>query len=328
MPKSSNQKLKILYLMDMLISDTDENHGLTMSEILTRLENSGIQAERKSIYGDIEALNQFGLDVLSQKGKTTEYYVASRDFELAELKLLVDAVQSSKFITQKKSTELIHKLESLTSKNLAKTLHRQVYVNNRIKMQNESIYYNIDALHTAIAERKKASFKYFDYNVNKERVYRKNGERYIVNPLGLSWEDENYYLIAYSEKYEDFAHYRVDRMTNINLEKDSVAMNEATKNFNVAEYCKEIFAMFDGDDVRVELVAHNSLINTMIDRFGKDVSMFPLDDDHVRIIAKIKSAGTFFGWLAQFGDKIRIASPENLRKEYLAFLKTIIAINK
>lgn len=328
MPKSSNQKLKILLLMDMLINETDESRGLTMAEILYRLENSGVRAERKSIYDDIEVLRQYGLDILTLKAKTTEYYIGSRNFELAELKLLVDAVQSSKFITQKKSSELIRKLESLTSKNSAKTLQRQVYVNNRIKTQNESIYYNVDALHTAIATRKKASFKYFDYNVDKERIYRKNGERYTVNPLGLSWEDENYYLIAYSEKYEDFAHYRVDRMININVEEEPRIITEATKNFNVAEYCKEIFSMFDGDAVRVVLIADNSLINTMIDRFGKDVFMSRVDDDSVRIITKIKTAGTFFGWLAQFGDKIRIDSPDYLQEEYVSFLKKIISVNK
>lgn len=328
MPKSANQKLKILYLMDMLLSDTDEDNGISMAEILARLDALGITAERKSIYDDLEVLRQYGLDIMSQKRKTTEYFIASREYELPELKLLVDAVQSSKFITQKKSSELINKLESLTSKNQAKILQRQVHVNNRIKTQNESIYYNVDALHIAIADRKKASFKYFDFNVNKERVYRKNGDRYIVNPLGLSWDDENYYLITYSEKYQDFAHYRVDRMTNILVEEESIVINEHTKNFNVADYCKKIFNMFDGDDVRIELAADNSLINTMIDRFGKDVAMYQLDEDNVRIVAKIKTAGTFFGWLAQFGELVRIDAPDNLRKEYVDFLEKIILANK
>ena len=328
MPKGANQKMKILYLMDMLLNDTDENRGLTMQEILFRLENSGVSAERKSIYDDLDVLRQYGLDVLTKKGKSTEYYIGSRDFELPELKLLVDAVQSSKFITQRKSTELIRKLESLTSKDQAKTLQRQVYVNNRIKTQNESIYYNVDSLHTAIANRKKASFKYFDYDVDKNRVYRRDGERYVVNPLGLSWDDENYYLITYNEKYDDFAHYRVDRMTNINVEDEQMIANEKTKAFNVAEYCKLIFGMFDGSDERVELAVDNSLINIMIDRFGKDVMMYRLDDQNVRVIANIKSAGTFFGWLAQFGDLVRIDSPDNLRGEYIIFLKKIVEKNK
>jgi predicted DNA-binding transcriptional regulator YafY len=314
--------------MDWLLNETDEISGLSMAQILARLDDSGIRAERKSVYDDIDTLRQYGLDILTRKGKSTEYYIGSREYELPELKLLVDAVQSSKFITQRKSTELIRKLEALTSKNNAKSLQRQVYVTNRIKTQNESIYYNVDALHSAIADGKKASFKYFDYNVNKRRVYRRDGERYVVNPLGMSWDDENYYLITYSEKYEDFTHYRVDRMTAIEVEDDSCVSNTETKKFNVAEYCKRVFGMFEGDDVRVELSIDDSLTNAMIDRFGKDVIMYNQDDNKVRVIAQIKSAGTFFGWLAQFGDKMRIDAPDNLRTEYVAFLKKVIKANK
>jgi predicted DNA-binding transcriptional regulator YafY len=328
MPKSANQKLKILYLMDWLLGETDDITGLSMTQILARLDAAGIRAERKSIYDDIDTLRQYGLDILTRKGKSTEYYVGSREYELPELKLLVDAVQSSKFITQRKSTELIRKLEALTSKNQAKALHRQVYVANRIKTQNESIYYNVDALHSAIAERKKSSFQYFDFNVDKKRVYRRDGERYVVNPLGLSWDDENYYLITYSEKYEDFTHYRVDRMTAIEVEDEARISNAETKNFNVAEYCKRVFGMFEGDDVRVELSIDDSLVNAMIDRFGKDVVMYKLANDRVRVIANIKSAGTFFGWLAQFGDKMRIDAPDERRGEYVAFLKKVIKANK
>jgi predicted DNA-binding transcriptional regulator YafY len=328
MPKSAHQKLKILYLMDWLLNETDESHGLSMAHLLARLDSAGIRAERKSIYDDLDTLRPYGLDILSRKGKSTEYYIGIREFELPELKLLVDAVQSSKFITERKSTALIKKLESLTSKSQSKMIHRQVYVANRIKTQNESIYYNVDALHVAIADRKKASFKYFDYNADKKRVYRKDGERYIVNPLGLSWDDENYYLITYSEKYDDFTHYRVDRMTNIEIEDETRISNAETKAFNVAEYCKRVFGMFEGDDVRVELAVDNSLVNAMIDRFGKDVAMYHLDDNHVRVVANIKTAGTFFGWLAQFGEKMRIDSPDELRNEYVTFLKKVIKANK
>ena len=328
MAKSANQKIKILYIMDMLISGTDEDKGVSMSEILSMLEANGISAERKSIYDDFNVLKEYGLDILSRKGKTTEYFIASRDFELPELKLLVDAVQSSKFITQKKSMELIKKLESLTSRNQAKSLQRQVYVTNRIKTQNESIYYNVDTLHLAITEKKKVSFLYFDYDAEKERVYRKNKGKYIVNPIGLSWNEENYYLIAYSEKYNDFTHYRVDRMTNISLLEEKQTINEVTKDFNVAEYCKNIFGMFDGEDVNVQFIANNALINTMLDRFGKDVPMYRNDENSVRIITKISSAATFFGWLAQFGDSIRIESPKKLREEYVAFLRKTIEVNE
>ena len=325
MAKSANQKLKIVYLMDMLLSDTDEERGLTMGEILSRLDAVGIQAERKSIYDDIESLKMYGLDILTKRDKTVEYYIGDRTFELPELKLLVDAVQSSKFITEKKSAELIKKLSSLTSRQQAKALQRQVFVTNRIKTQNESIYYNVDALHSAILGKRIISFKYFDYDAQKKRVFRKDEARYTATPLGLSWNDENYYLITYSEKYDSYVHYRVDRMSNILITGEPRSESPKTATFDIVEYCKRVFNMFGGDDVRVELTADNSLINSMIDRFGKDVILYPKNDSEVRIIANATRSGTFFAWLAQFGSKIHIDAPDDLRKEYVSFLKDIIA---
>ncbi|MDR1800310.1 MAG: WYL domain-containing protein [Lachnospiraceae bacterium] len=325
MPKGSNQKLKILYLMDLLLSNTDEEKGLTMKEILTYLESNGIKAERKSIYDDMEALRLYGVDILTKRDATTEYYVGERDFELPELKLLVDAVQSSKFITQKKSAELIGKLESLTSKNQAKSLQRAVFVSNRIKTQNESIYYNVDALHVAILGKRKVSFKYFDYDAKKKRVYRKDGKEYITNPLGLSWNDENYYLIAYSNERENFAHYRVDRMLEIKALDEAIDDNEKIRKFDIVSYCKPLFDMFGGEIVRAELIVHNSLINAMIDRFGKDVFMIPKDENTVRVIANVTNSDTFYGWVTGFGDKMLIESPKELREEYLKHIHNIIA---
>jgi len=328
MPKSMNQKLKILYLMDLLLSDTDEERGLTMNEILARLDTAGIKAERKSVYDDFESLRLYGLDILTKRGATVEYFVGVRTFELPELKLLVDAVQSSKFITQQKSTELIRKLESLTSRNQARALQRQVFVAKRIKTQNESIYYNVDALHTAILEKRKVSFKYFDYDAKKKKVFRKDERLYVADPLGLSWDDENYYLITYSEKYDHYVHYRVDRMANISVLEDPLSDSEKITKFDVVEYCKRVFNMFGGDDVRVELTADNSLVNAMIDRFGKDVALYRNSDTTVRVVAGVTRSGTFFGWLTQFGDKIRIDAPDDLREEYVKYLKCIIKNNK
>lgn len=308
--------------------ETDEERGLTMKEILDRLEVLGIKAERKSIYDDLDSLRMYGLDILTKRGTTVEYYIGSRSFELPELKLLVDAVQSSKFITQRKSMELIRKLESLTSKNQAKALQRQVFVAKRIKTQNESIYYNVDALHTAILEKRKVSFKYFDYSAEKKRVFRKDERVYVVDPLSLSWDDENYYLITYSEKYDHYVHYRVDRMTSIAVLEESLSASEKIMKFDIVEYCKRVFNMFGGDDVRVELTVDNSLINAMIDRFGKDVILYRKDDTDVRVITGVTRSGTFFGWLTQFGSKVHIDAPTDLREEYIAYLKGIIKNSK
>lgn len=324
MAKSSSQKLKLLYLLKMLNEKTDEENTMTINDMITELDRYGITAERKSIYDDLEALRHYGLDVASRKSKTTDYFVASRLFELPELKLLVDAVQCSKFVTHKKSNELIKKIESLASIKQAQSLHRQVYVSNRVKTINESIYYNVDRLHAAIAENKQVSFKYFDYDIKKEKVYRKNGDKYTVSPYGLSWDDENYYLITFSTKYNDFTHYRVDRMTDINLLEDVRDPLPEKEQFDIAEYSKKVFNMFGGEEVTVKIRFDNSLVNAVIDRFGKDIVIGKLDDTSFYIWIKVAVSSTFFAWLSQFGSKVKVLSPETVVEQYKNSLREIL----
>ena len=325
MAKSSNQKLKLLYLLKMLEEKTDEENAMSINEMIGELERYGVSAERKSIYDDLEALKHYGLDVASRKSKTTEYFVASRLFELPELKLLVDAVQCSKFVTHKKSNELIKKIESLASSKQAQSLHRQVYVSNRVKTINESIYYNVDRLHAAIAENKQVSFKYFDYDIKKEKVYRKSGNKYTVSPYGLSWDDENYYLVTFSHKYNDFTHYRVDRMSDIELceiSRDPLPENE---HFNIAEYSKKVFNMFGGEEVTVKLQFDNSLVNAVVDRFGKEIMIGKLNDDCFYIWIKVAVSSTFFAWVSQFGAKVKILSPDGVIEKYKSNMRDILA---
>ena len=237
--------------MKMLTENTDEDNTMTINDMIAELHRYGISAERKSIYDDLEALRHYGVEIATHKSRTTDYYVASRLFELPELKLLVDAVQCSKFVTHKKSEELIKKLESLASYRQAQSLQRQVYVSNRVKTINESIYYNVDRIHTAIAEHKKVTFKYFDYDINKEKVFRKIGDKYIVSPYALTWDDENYYLITFSTKYNDFVHYRVDRMTDIEIIDEQRDLLPDREHFDIAEYTKKVFNMFGGEETTV-----------------------------------------------------------------------------
>ncbi len=324
MGKSSNQKLKLLYLLKMLNEKTDEENTMTINDMIAELDRYGITAERKSIYDDLEALRHYGLDIASRKSKTTDYFVASRLFELPELKLLVDAVQCSKFVTHKKSNELIKKIESLASYRQAQSLQRQVYVSNRVKTINESIYYNVDRLHAAIAENKKVSFKYFDYDIKKEKAFRKNGDKYSVSPYALSWDDENYYLITFSTKYNDFTHYRVDRMTDIDLideERDPLPDRE---HFDIAEYTKKVFNMFGGEEVLVQLQFDNSLVNAVIDRFGKDVVIGKMDESSFYIWIKVAVSSTFFAWISQFGNKIKVLSPESVIEKYRCHMRDIL----
>ena len=320
MAKSSNQKLKLLYLLKMLEEKTDEENTMTINEMIAELDLYGITAERKSIYDDLEALRHYGLDIAIRKSKTTDYFVAGRLFELPELKLLVDAVQCSKFVTHKKSNELIKKIESLASTHQAMSLHRQVYVSNRVKTINESIYYNVDSLHAAIADNKQVTFKYFDYDISKEKVYRKSGNKYSVSPYGLSWDDENYYLVTFSHKYNDFTHYRVDRMSDIELSEVSREALPENEHFNIAEYSKKVFNMFGGEEVTVKLKFDNSLVNAVIDRFGKDIMIGKLDDDSFSIWIKVALSSTFYAWLAQFGNKVKILSPEMVVEKYKGFI--------
>ena len=297
MPKSSNQKLKLLYLKKIMQEKTDENHPITVPQIIAELARYDIQAERKSIYDDLEALRVYGLDIECVKSKTTGYYIASREFELPELKLLADAVASSRFITEKKSKELIKKIESLASMHEAKQLQRQVYVMGRVKTMNEKIYYNVDEIHQAIADNRQIAFKYFEYTVDKEKRYRHDGEKYVVSPYALSWDDENYYLIAYYPKYPNLSHFRVDKMESIeSLEELRLSMPD-TKDFNLAEYSKKVFGMFSGEEEQIRIRFDNSLIGVVLDRFGQDVIISKVDENSFVISICACISPTLLGWL-------------------------------
>jgi len=313
MPRSPNQRLKLLYVMKILMEKTDEENPLTVTEIISTLATFNITAERKSIYSDIELLRQFGVDIVTRRDKAVSYYVANRNFELPELKLLVDAVQSSRFITNKKSETLIKKLSSLASREQAKQLNRQVLIAGRAKPVNETIYYIIDKIHTAINFNKKISFNYYDYDFNKKQVYRKSGALYRNTPVSLCWNEDKYYLIAYNSYYDDFANYRVDRMANIEI-LDEESDDYESKSFNAAEYAKRVFGMFDGETVHASLLFHKCLVNAVIDRFGNDINMkvSSSDDEWVEVSVDVSISPVFLAWIFQFGSLAAIENPEKL----------------
>lgn len=313
MAKSSNQKLKIVYLMKILLEKTDETHSITMSEILSSLEAYGISAERKSIYSDIESLRQYGMDIIgTQEDRTYYYQVGNRQFELAELKLLVDSVQSAKFITAKKSNELIKKIEGLASKYEASQLQRQVYVAERIKTANENIFYNVDILHTAIAENAQITFQYFQWNVDKEMVLRKDGALYQVSPWALSWDDENYYMVAYDSKEEKIKHFRVDKMLHISMTREKREGRNIFRQFDMAIYAKKMFGMFDGEEQMVKLECVNEMAGVIIDRFGKDVMIIKTDDNHFNVNVKVAVSKQFLAWVMGLGEGVKIIGPESV----------------
>lgn len=303
-----------------MLEQTDENHHITMSEIISQLELYGISAGRKALYEDIEALRTFGLDIKQLKGNTSGYLVASREFELPELKLLADAVTSSRFLTEKKSNELLKKIEGLASKYEAKQIQRQVFVANRVKAMNERIYINVDTIQRAISEGKKISFKYFDYDLKKKKKYR-DGLR-ICSPYALSWDDERYYLISYYEKYQKITNFRIDRMESVEVLEE--LSEPKPKDFNVAEYMKSSFSMFSGEAEEVKLRFDNSLINTVLDRFGNKITVIPDGDDHFTVRVKVKAEPPFFAWLFQFGCKAQIVKPSDLKEKYRKQIEKVL----
>ena len=320
-----NQKLKILCLMDILLKRTDEKHIMSATDLCSALKEYGISAERKSIYNDINALIDYGMDIIQKKGANPGYYVASRDFEMAELKLLVDAVQSSKFITSKKSQELITKLEGLTSKYEAQQLQRDVFIYNRPKAGNETIYYNVDEIHNAIHSNSKIAFNYAEWTVKKELKLKKDGAEYKVSPWALTWDDENYYLIAYDEQDEKIKHYRVDKMQSARVVDEERIGRESFTDFDLAAFAKKTFAMYGGREETVTIVCPNRLAGVMIDRFGQGVIMIPEDKDNFYIKSLVVVSPQFFGWLTGLGSDVKITGPESVKEEYRQYLEEIVS---
>ncbi len=324
MPKSTKQKQKLLYLAEYLTEHTDEDHCVTMPQILAYLEQNGIKAERKSIYSDIEALNEFGMDIIRSGGHQGGYHLAGRNFELAEVKLLVDLVQSSKFITTKKSRELIAKLEKLVSKNDAVKLQRQVVVADRNKAVNENIYYSVDVIYDAIAGNRKIRYQYFEWDAGKQMKLKKGGAYYEVSPWLLTWDDENYYLIAYDSEAGMMKHYRVDKMLHIEMSKEAREGKALFEQMDAAAFSKKTFGMFAGEERTVRLCCDASAAGVIIDRFGTDVALRRQDEAHVLARVNVAVSPQFFGWLAGLGERVKIVSPPSVAEEYLAYLEKIL----
>lgn len=312
MAKGIYQKCKLLYLMKIFNELTDENHGMTLQEITDALAEYDIVAERKTLYDDFEMLRHFGMDIISEKkDRTYTYRFIGRNFETAELKLLVDSVQSAKFITEKKSNELINKIESLTSKYEAGHLQRQVYVSGRVKAINEKILYNVDVIHEAISNNRMIEFRYFQWNEKKEMVLRHDGKTYCISPWGMIWDDENYYMVGYDSGAEQIKHYRVDKMLDINCTEHMREGKNVFRKYNMADYSRKMFSMFDGEETIVKMMFDNSMAGIVIDRFGKDVPFVPADDGkHFTISVKVYVSRQFLGWIMSLGEGVRIVGPE------------------
>ncbi len=321
MPKGNNSKLKLSYLTRIMLEKTDDEHGLTLPQIIEELERYGVTAERKSIYADFaDMTDKLGIEIIKEQiGRETYYHVGSREFEVAEIKLLIDAIQSSKFITEKKSNELIKKVKGLVSHHQAAGLQRQVYVHGRIKTMNESIYYNVDTLHAAIAKNSKIEFQYCGWYTNKKLVPLHNGDFFRVSPWALTWDDENYYLVAFDEYEKKIKHYRVDKMVRISILEDKREGKEVFRNFDMAAYSKMNFGMYHGEVKRVRISFPNYMVGVFIDRFGKDIPIRDMGENRSETAVYVAVSKPFFGWLAGLGRWVKIEGPEDVVAEIKEF---------
>lgn len=320
MAKRGNEKEKLLLILDYLRQETDEGHPATAQALLEMLERNGITAERKSVYADLDALGRHGLDLQRIPGPGGGVYLGQREFELAELKLLVDAVESSRFITKKKSAALIEKLSALTSRHQARALQRQVFMGQRVKSMNESAYYCVDAIHTAISQGNMISFRYFDFDSGKEKVFHRQGATYLVSPYCLVWDNANYYLVG-REKGEDHTrHYRVDKMDRVTV---APQCSDVPRDFDPAAYTARYFSMFSGRQARVRLRCHQSLAGVILDRFGREVMLVP-DGEWFTVTLDVVVSPQFWGWLAALGPKAKLAEPDWAAAEYREYLRSLL----
>ena len=328
MPRSFNQKLKILYLMKFLQEKTDREHPVSVKDIIQTMEAYGISVERKTVYDDIETLRTFGMKIGSRRGKPAGFYLEERTFELPELKFLMDAVQSSKFITEKQSAALVRKLENLASVHEAKKLKSQVFLMPGIKTLNEEIYTNIETIYAAISANRQISFRYYQWTLSRELKPKRGGERYRVSPGKLLWNNDNYYLMGLDESSGIVKHYRVDKMMDVAVEEEKRSGESVFRDFDMGRFSAETFGMFDGKETILKIRFSNELVGVVLDRFGKKAVLQRSDDTHFFLQTHIRVSGQFFGWLTGLGPGAEIVSPEKVRKEYKSFLTKILKTYK
>ena len=326
-PKSSNQKLKLFYLLRILYEKSNEDNRLSAADLIKELSFYDVTAERKSIYADLEALRSLGFDVCGGDDNVRGNYLGERYFQLSEVKMLIDVIQASNFISEKKSLELIEKLGHFVSEHDRKSLRRQIVLANRIKSSNEAVYYSIDNIHRAIDERLKIRFKYYNIDTQKKKVYRNNGEYYIVNPIALMWDDEKYYLVAFDDKDGKLKNYRVDKMDSVSVFDEKISENAINVHFDAAECSRQSFNMFSGNVKEVTLVASNSASSIIYDRFGTDVFVIPNDNDTFCVTVNVAVSPQFYSWIFGVSEFVSIKYPSDVVAEYSRMCERVLKQN-
>lgn len=319
MPRSQSQRAKLLYLQKIFLKRSDEEHRLSRDELMQMLAEYGAEIERKTLYTDIETLRETGMDIIldNSSPRDCRYYLGSRDFELAELQLLANAVACSKFITDRKSRQLIEKISTLASVYNGSAIKKEVIVSDRVKAKNEHIYYNIDKIQDAIAKNVKIKFKYFGYNEKKQKVYHNDKSDMVISPYCLTWKDENYYCVGYYEKYNTIVNFRADKMEHVSVTNEKSIQTEG---FNASEHSRKLFGMYGGTEDRVTLRFENKLAGVVLDRFGMDELLLADGDEHFTLCESVVISPIFYGWLTQFGGGVEIIKPQRVRDDYKKFL--------
>ena len=321
MEKQRNEaRVRVLRMLELLQTDSDAEHPLSTPECIRLLkERFGLDAYRITVQRDVEALVEAGYDVRTVRSKQNLYYLASRTFEQAELKLLTDAVASSKFITKSKSAALAEKIATLTNKQQADELKRNIALADRIKPKNEQIYEFIDAVNRAINEKRKISFLYFTYTASKRKRLKNDGEPYVFSPYTLTWNGDCYYIVGWSDKHGKIATFRVDRIfeTPAILEEPAV---KRPRDYSIADFSEKAFRLFDGERTEVTLLCHEDAMNSVLDHFGDKAKTKPVDDAHFLLTAEVSLSPTFFGWVFQFGGKVKIEGPEEATAQFNSLL--------
>lgn len=316
-------RIKLLKIWEILCQETDEEHPMESTELIEKLAEMDIHCERKTIYRDIETLIECGYDIVCERGKKNKYYVLDRSFDLAEIHIMLDAIQAASFITDKKTGLLVDKVANLAGSRKGEVLKRNIVAFNKTKNTNESIFYSVDEIVRAISKKKKIEFKYFDYDAKHKKVYRKEGGRYVMNPYSTVFSDDNYYLLAYNDKYKTIMHYRVDRMDNVKMMDDDIVPLEEGKNFDITKHKKGVFGMFTGDEQEVRFIVDKSMLDVVFDRFGKNVQLMQHDEDKYTFTANVQVSPIFMGWCCAFGNKIKVVAPESVVEQIKEHIKHI-----
>lgn len=325
MAKDNVRKIKLLKILELLRQNTDENHPLSTNQIVAELACMGIPCDRRTASQDIATLNDLGYEIMSTMIKHDKcYYVEDRSFSVPELKILIDAVHASNFITEKKSEDLITKISTLAGSHRGEVLKHNMVCFNTRKHSNEKILYSIDTLEEAILTQRKVIFLYFDLNENGERVYRRDGHHYVVEPIALVFNEDNYYLTCYSSRHDSTSNYRVDRMDGVNIIEEPCCEKAIALRKEVAIYTEQAFKMFGGQIEDVVLDFDRSLIGAVYDKFGENTKMCPSNEERVMATVKVRISPTFWGWLAQFGKQMRLLAPETVIRDYLNHISTIL----